>query len=77
MTSYYKLIDWWLLWALNMLVLTACVHTYICHVNLGSDSVLFSFGSSVRTVSLVGEHRIIADHDGVVKRIAPAKTDPR
>lgn len=30
-TSYYKLIDWWLLFSLNMLVLTMALHTYVAH----------------------------------------------
>ncbi|XP_059081996.1 gamma-aminobutyric acid receptor subunit beta-2-like [Tigriopus californicus] len=31
-TSYYKLIDWWLLFSLNALVLTMCFHTGIAHL---------------------------------------------
>jgi hypothetical protein len=72
-TSYYKLIDWWLLFALNMLVLTMCAHTYISHVNSAADGSGFD---SARTVTLVGNRRIVAE-DGVTKMIAPARTDPR
>eukprot|EP00095_Tigriopus_kingsejongensis_P009466 maker-scaffold1140_size60066-snap-gene-0.4 protein:Tk09466 transcript:maker-scaffold1140_size60066-snap-gene-0.4-mRNA-1 annotation:"cys loop ligand gated ion channel subunit" len=31
-TSYYKLIDWWLLFSMNALVLTMCFHTGIAHL---------------------------------------------
>ena len=32
MTSYYKLIDWWLSLALYTLVMTMAFHTYLAHV---------------------------------------------
>ncbi len=32
MTSYYKLIDWWLLHILVVLVLTMALHTYVAYV---------------------------------------------
>lgn len=31
-TSYYKLIDWWLIVSLNILVITLVFHTYIARV---------------------------------------------
>ena len=31
-TSYYKLIDWWLLALFNILVLTLGFHTYLSHI---------------------------------------------
>ena len=31
-TSYYKLIDWWLLVAMNLLVATMVFHTYVAYV---------------------------------------------
>ncbi len=31
-TSYYKLIDWWLLYILVVLVLTMALHTYVAYV---------------------------------------------
>ena len=32
MTSYYKLIDWWLSYALYSLVMTMAYHSYLAHV---------------------------------------------
>ena len=32
MTSYYKLIDWWLAYALYSLVMIMAFHTYLAHV---------------------------------------------
>ena len=31
-TSYYKLIDWWLLICFNLLVFTLAFHTYLSHI---------------------------------------------
>ena len=30
-TSYYKMIDWWLLISLNILVVTMAFHTFLAH----------------------------------------------
>ena len=51
-TSYFKLIDWWLFTLFNLLVLTLGFHTYLSHVILKSTKQ-----QKVRKVQLLKKHR--------------------
>ena len=50
-TSYYKLVDYWLSFGLNSLVLTLIFHTYLAHVVSVAKKKTFSLISGTRFFS--------------------------
>ena len=50
-TSYYKLVDYWLSFCLNSLVLTLIFHTYLAHVVSAAKKKPFSLNSGTRFFS--------------------------
>ena len=67
MTSYYKLIDWWLSMALYILVMTMAFHTYLAHV------VSKAKGQTLTLQNLLSESKWLSRRNESAKELLDAK----
>ena len=56
-TAYYKFIDYWLMFSMQMLVITMGIHTYVAHCCFMANNQIFSLFSNPRpkTVFVAGK----------------------
>ena len=68
MTSYYKLIDWWLSYALYSLVMTMAYHTYLAHV------VAKSKGEQLSLQNMLSRKKMFYPRNESAKELNEAKS---